>query len=112
MIQLLQWNINSATKKRAPLVHTARTMNTDIIVLQETLLTNPEKYRLSGYNTFATPQNAEDRGLAILIKSTIPAKMISNPIFCGDRVEVMAVEIMLLDTSLYFCKKSTNINFR
>ena len=100
MINLIQWNINSATKKKAPLIHTARTMKLDIIVLQETLLTNPEKYKLSGYNTFATPQNEENRGLAILIKSTIPAKMVINPIFCGDRVEVMAVEIILLDSTL------------
>ena len=75
-------------------------MNIDIIVLQETLVTDPEKLKLSGYNAFATPQTDENRGLAILVRNTIPTKMVNNPIFCGDRVEVMAVEIILLDTSL------------
>ena len=98
MIKILQWNINSANRKRALLTHTARTMNIDIIVLQETL--NTENFKLSGYNTFATPYTDEDRGLAILVKTSIPAKLLVNPIFCGDRVEVMAVELLLLDNSL------------
>ena len=100
MLNFLQWNINSITSKRASLVHTVRTMNIDIVVLQETLAADPDKFKLSGYNTFAIPQTNENRGLAILVKNTIPTKMLINPIFCGDRVEVMAVEIILMETSL------------
>ena len=100
MITILQWNANSANTKKAALVHAAKTMNLDIIVLQETLINNPEKYRIPGYNTFATPATDETRGVAILIKSAIPAKLVANPIFCGDRVKVLAIEIMLLDKTI------------
>ena len=100
MINILQWNINGASNKRASLVHTVRTMNIDIVALQETLIPNPEKFKLSGYNTFATPRTEEDRGLIILVKNSIPAKVLVNPVFCGDRVEVVAVEILLLNTNL------------
>ena len=100
MISILQWNANSVNTKKGALIHAARTMNLDIIVLQETLINNTEKYKISGYNTFATPAIDNARGVAILVKSTIPAKLVANPIFCGDRVEVIAVEIMLLETTL------------
>ena len=100
MINILQWNINSANTKKSALLHAAKTMDLDIIVLQETLINNPEKYRLPGYNTFATPATDTTRGVAILIKTSIPAKLVANPIYCGDRVEVIAIQIILLETTL------------
>ena len=100
MINILQWNANSVNNKKAALVHAAKTMNLDIIVLQETLINNPDKYKIPGYNTFATPATDNARGVAILTKAAIPAKLVANPIYCGDRVEIIAIEIILLDTTL------------
>ena len=99
MISFLQWNINGATSKKAALIHTIKTTNIDIIALQETLVTTPENYKISGYKTLGLPQSQEDRGLLLLVRNTIPVRTI-NPIYCGDRVEVMAVEITLDNTKL------------
>ena len=99
MINILQWNINGAYRKKASLLYALHTADIDIAVLQETLVTNTENFRISGYNTFALQQDQENRGLIILIKNTIPAKTI-NPIYCGDRVEVMGIEINLAETTL------------
>ena len=63
MINFLQWNINGANRKKASLLHTIHTDHLDIIVLQETLIRDIDKYKISGFKTFGTPQNDLDRGL-------------------------------------------------
>ena len=58
------------------------------------------KSKISGYNTYTTPHENTDRGLIILVKNSIPAKGITNPIPCGINVEVSAVTLILQDTKL------------
>ena len=99
MLNILQWNINSITSKRAALIHALKTQDVHIAILQETLSNTPN-FKISGFNVFATSRDDNNRGLAILVKNHIPAKMIRNPAFCGDNVEVLAVQIHLLDTQL------------
>ena len=100
MVKVLNWNIAGANTKKATLIAHSKTENYDIITLQESLLQRGKKFKLNGYNTYTTPHENTDRGLAILIKNTIPVKKIANPISCGENVEVLAVTITLQDAKL------------
>ena len=100
MLSVLNWNIAGANSKKAALIAHCKTENYDIIILQETLLRTGQKFRLGGYNVYTTPHENSDRGLAILVKSTIPVKRITNPISCGNNVEVLAVTITLQNNTL------------
>ena len=72
----------------------------DITLLQETLITH-EKYFLQTYTTHTLPGvRNQTRGCIALIKNSIKAKRIDNPINCGEHVEVLAVEIELQHNSL------------
>ena len=100
MLNILNWNIAGASNKKAALIATCKTENYDVIVLQETLLRRGNKFKINGYNVYTTPHEDSNRGLAILVKSSIPVKKITNQISCGDNVEVLALKITLQNTSL------------
>ena len=100
MVKILNWNIAGANKKKATLIAHSKTEKYDVITLQETLLQRGTKFKISGYNTYTTPHENTDRGLTILVKNSIPAKRITNPIPCGINVEVLAVTLTLQDTKL------------
>ena len=100
MVKFLNWNIASANTKKVALIAHCKTEQYDIITLQETLLKPGHKFKLNGYNIYTTPHENSNRGLAILIKSSIPVKKINNPISCGDNTEVLAVTITLQNGNL------------
>ena len=100
MVKILNWNIAGANTKKATLIAHSKTEQYDVITLQETLLQKGKKFKLNGYNIYTTPHENTDRGLAILVKNSIPVKRIANPISCGNNVEVLAVTITLQDTKL------------
>lgn len=50
--------------------------------------------QFSGYYVF-TPRLDGARGLMTLVKATIPCFLIANPLYCGDGMESLAVEIHL-----------------
>ena len=93
-------NIAGANTKKAALIAHCKTENYDVITLQETLLQRGHKFKINGYNVYTTPNENTNRGLAILIKTSIPVKKINNPIPCGENVEVLAVTLTLQDTKL------------
>ena len=99
-LKILNWNIAGINRKTATLLAHCKQENYDVITLQETLLQRGKKLKVSGYNTFITPHENTDRGLAVLIKNTIPVKRITNPISCGNNVEVIAVTIILQEYQL------------
>ena len=100
MVKILNWNIAGANTKKAALIAHSKTENYDLITLQETLLNRAKKLKLNGYTTYTTPHENTDRGLAILIRNSIPAKRITNPISCGNNVEVLAVTVTLQNINL------------
>ena len=100
MVKILNWNIAGAATKKATLIAHCKTEQFDVITLQETLLKKGKKFKINGYNTYTTPQENTDRGLAILVKNTLPAKRIANPIPCGDNVETLGITITLQDMNL------------
>ena len=110
MLDTLNWNICGVNTKRATLLAYCKTENYDIIALQETLVQTGKKFRVNRYNTYTTPCENTNRGLAILVKSSIPVKRITNPISCGDCVEVMAVRLTLENQTLDIYNIYRNIN--
>ncbi|XP_068222183.1 uncharacterized protein [Palaemon carinicauda] len=68
-----------------------KTEEVDVILLQETFLTTGTKLKIAGYNAYTTRQIGTDKGLAILVRTTIPITRLHNPIPCGDNVETLAV---------------------
>ena len=99
-LKILNWNIAGAHRKTATLLAHCKTEHYDVITLQETLLQRGKKFKLNGYTTYTTPHEDTNRGLAILVKNSIPAKRIANPISCGNNVEVMATTITLQNYQL------------
>ncbi|XP_068208325.1 uncharacterized protein [Palaemon carinicauda] len=79
------------------LIAICKTEEIDVILLQETLLTTGKKLRITGYNAYTTPQIGTDKGLATLVRTTIPTTRLHNPIPCGTNVETMAVTLTLLN---------------
>ena len=100
MLDTLNWNICGVNTKKATLLAYCKTGKYDVITLQETLINIDKKFKVNGYNTYTTPRENTNRGLAILVKSSIPVKRITNSISCGDNVEVMAVRLTLDNQTL------------
>ena len=98
---MFQWNICGLAPKHAALTAAAGIEKFDVILLQETLQKGNHNLGLTGYNRFKLPSNEEGtRGLITLVKNTIPTQLITNPINCGEGVEVLAVSLQLLNTNL------------
>ena len=112
MLDTLNWNICGVNTKKATLLAYCKTEKYDVITLQETLINIGKKFKVSGYNTYTTPRENTNRGLAILVKSLIPVKRITNPISCGDNVEVMAVRLTLDNQTLDIYNIYRNIQHR
>ena len=98
-LSLLQWNICSFRARSSILRSIIMSRNTDIVMLQETLAEGD--IRVSGYNVFQLPHVVgSSRGLAILVRNTLPARRIVAPISCGENVEVLAIEMPLANEQL------------
>ena len=110
MLDTLNWNICGVNTKKATLLAYCKTEKYDVITLQETLIRTGKKFKVNGYNTYTTPCENTNRGLAILVKSSIPVKRMTNPISCGDCVEVMAVRLTLRNQTLDIYNIYRNIN--
>ncbi|XP_068233494.1 uncharacterized protein [Palaemon carinicauda] len=74
-------------------------------MLQETFLTTGKKLRIAGYNAYITPQIDTDKGLATLVRTTIPTTRLHNPIPCGTNVKTLAVTITLLNQKIDIYRK-------
>ena len=109
MLDTLNWNICGVNIKKATLLAYCKTEKYDVITLQEPLINIGKKFKVSGYNTYTTPRENTNRGLAILVKSSIPVKRITNLISCGDNGEVMAVRLTLDNQTLDICNIYRNI---
>ncbi|XP_068225095.1 uncharacterized protein [Palaemon carinicauda] len=72
----------------------------DVILLQETNLIVGRKIKIPGYNAYTTPQIGTDRGLATLVKKSIPTTRLHNRIPCSINIETLAVTITLLNQKI------------
>ena len=73
----------------------------DVFLLQETLAPQERPVFLRGYTTFSIPRSRRvSQGTAILVRNTIPCTRVTDPAFCGEGVDVMAVTLTLRNTPL------------
>ncbi|XP_068250172.1 uncharacterized protein [Palaemon carinicauda] len=79
------------------LIAVCKTEEIDAILLQETFLTTGTKLRIAGYNAYTTSMIGTDKGLATLVRKTIPTTRLHNPIPCGINVETLTVTLTLLN---------------
>ena len=98
-LKILQWNIAGYKSKCSALRAVVMAEQFDVILLQETLIPASKTISFAGYIPFYFPYNPNphSRGLLTLVKNTIPASKILQPIPCGEGVEVLAVKLQLLN---------------
>ncbi len=100
-LRVTQWNTQGARHKIHLLHEAAGRDGADVFLLQETLVPASKPVRLRGYTTYSVPHSrGGPRGTAILVRNNIPSSPVQDPIYCGERVEVMAVKILLHQTQL------------
>ncbi|XP_068204678.1 uncharacterized protein [Palaemon carinicauda] len=91
------------------LIAVCKTEDIDVVLLQKILLTARRKLKIKGYNA-TTPQIGTDKGLATLVKTSIPTTRLHNLIPCGTNVETLAVTITLLNQKIYIYNIYRKIN--
>ena len=100
-LQILQWNIQGARTRMNLLHKAAMGEGVDVFLLQETLAPQERPVFLRGYTTFSIPRSRRvSQGTAILVRNTIPCTRVTDPAFCGEGVDVMAVTLTLRNTPL------------
>lgn len=101
-ISVFQLNINGARTKRATLDATVRSKGHYIIILQESLLQAGVRFSLSGLTMYSVPAMDEGaRSLLTFVHSSLPSRLVRNPIHCRDGVEMLAVTVTLLELTAY-----------
>ena len=93
-LKILQWNVQGLRPKRHQVLQAAIEDELDVVLLQETLTPANFEWRVAGYTLHslaATPEGG--RGCAALVRNTIPHRRIPHPVYCGDGVEVLALEL-------------------
>ena len=99
-LRILHWNAQGLRPKIPLLQACIGREQTDVILLQETLLPPSSTFSLPGYIPYYLPHSPTSRGLLTLIKRNIPHSHITNPHHCGNGVEVQALAIHLSNLTL------------
>ena len=95
-LRVLQWNVQGLRPKRHQVLQAVVEEELDLVLLQETLTPPDFGWRVAGYTFHSLPATEEGgRGCATLIRSSIPHRRITDPVPCGDGVEVLALELQL-----------------
>ncbi|KAG7170148.1 RNA-directed DNA polymerase from mobile element jockey-like 43 [Homarus americanus] len=98
-LKITQWNIQGLSNKRRTVQAAAIAKNMDVFILQETLMSKDEQFRLPGYQQYSVPKGPNSHGSMIFLRVTIPSSEV-EPVHCGDGVEAQAVRIHLANDSL------------
>ena len=92
----LQWNVQGLRPKKHQVLQAIIEVNLDVVLLQETLIPAVFHWRVAGYTLHSLPTTVGGaHGCAMLVRSSIPHHRTTNPVYCGDGVEVLAVELQV-----------------
>ncbi|KAG7175249.1 RNA-directed DNA polymerase from mobile element jockey-like 14, partial [Homarus americanus] len=97
-LKITQWNIQGLSNKRHTVQAAALAKNI-VFILQETLMSKDQQFRLPGYQQYSVPKGPNSHGSMILVRATIPSSEV-EPVHCGDGVEAQAIRIHLANDSL------------
>ncbi|KAG7169433.1 RNA-directed DNA polymerase from mobile element jockey-like 6, partial [Homarus americanus] len=98
-LKITQWNIQGLSNKRHTVQAAALAKNIDVFILQETLMSKDQQFRLPGYQQHSVPKGPNSHDSMILVRATIPSSEV-EPVHCGDGVEAQAIRIHLANDSL------------
>ncbi|KAG7157175.1 RNA-directed DNA polymerase from mobile element jockey-like 4, partial [Homarus americanus] len=98
-LKITQWNVQGLSNKRHTVQAAVLAKNIDVFILQETLMSKDQQFRLPGYQHYSVPKGPNSHGSMILVRATIPSSEV-EPVHCGDGVEAQAVRIHLVNDSL------------
>ncbi|KAG7155184.1 RNA-directed DNA polymerase from mobile element jockey-like 45 [Homarus americanus] len=82
-LQITQWNVQGLSNKRHTVQAVAKAKNIAVFILQETLMSKDQQFRLPGYQQYSVPKGSNSHGSMILVKATIPSSEV-EPVHCGD----------------------------
>ena len=95
-LKVLQWNVQGLRPKKHQVLQTIFEENLDVVLLQETLTPADFEWRVAGYTIHSLPTTVEgSRGSATLVRSPISHRRTTNPVHCGDGVEVLTMELLV-----------------
>lgn len=79
-LTLSTWNANGLSNKKAQLIQFLQDHKIDIMLLNETKLTNRDKLKITGYNTVRKDRqnNIRAGGVAMLIRNEVPYQLINT----------------------------------
>ncbi|KAG0713960.1 putative RNA-directed DNA polymerase from transposon X-element [Chionoecetes opilio] len=95
-LKVLQWNVAGLRNKRPEIIQAIVEEDLDLVLLQETLTPLDFEWRVAGYSIYGLPRDGDGcRGLMVLVRSSLPHHRITDPVQCGEGVEVLAVQLQL-----------------
>ena len=95
-IKVLQWNVQGLRGKRPEVIQAIVEEDLDLVLLQETLTPEHFEWRVAGYTIHSLPCGDNGRrGCMVVVRSSLPHRRIAAPVYCGEDVEVMAVQLEL-----------------
>lgn len=103
-LRVLQWNVQGLRNKRPEILQAIVEEDLDLVLLQETLVPAHFEWRLAGYTVHSLPCGAGGRrGCMVIVRSSIPHHRITDPVSCGEGVDVVAVQLQLprLEVAIY-----------
>ncbi|KAG7172481.1 RNA-directed DNA polymerase from mobile element jockey-like 9, partial [Homarus americanus] len=98
-LKITPWNVQGLSNKRHTVQAAALAKNIDVFILQESLMSKDQQFRLPGYQQYSVPKGPNSHGSMILVRATIPSSEV-EPVHCGDGVEAQAVRIHLANDDL------------
>ncbi|KAK8745388.1 hypothetical protein OTU49_000164 [Cherax quadricarinatus] len=101
-LKILQWNICGLQQKIHLVIEAAVQDEVDVFLLQETLTNSSHQTQpcIPGFLAYLQCLEGTGRGTAIYVRITIPHSISTDPINCGEGMEVQAVTLHLPDGPL------------
>ncbi|XP_069170714.1 exodeoxyribonuclease-like [Procambarus clarkii] len=99
-LTILQWNCNGVRGRLNDIIQYAREHQTDVIVLQETLVGKDFNPRFSGYLKFSLPSGDRKPGLITYVSHNKPAQIIDD-LHMEDDYESLGVTLYLNNNALH-----------
>jgi len=101
-LRILQWNILGLKANLATLLTANAEDPFDILVLQETLLSETSTCNIKNYNAFHSYyMPGQNRGISIFTKNSLHTQLITPAPECGARIECLGIQISLNESNLF-----------
>lgn len=97
-LRIMHWNCRGFRSKEAILQAYVRLQELDVLLLQETNIT--ESPRFPGYEVYVLPPAQRSWGCMTIVKRNLNSQKIDSPISCGDQIELLGVQLFIGNKTL------------